>query len=141
MSMSHPLAATGDGRVPRAASSNGLTPDLADQDPSLLLIDKIQKGIDVDESQRQLHNLHYRKIVNSFRRRGCSPEDSRDLTQEVFFRVFKAIDTFRRESRFERWLFEIATNAFRNYLRGRGAEKRDAVEVSIDSSPDDDRGP
>jgi DNA-directed RNA polymerase specialized sigma24 family protein len=37
-------------------------------------------------------------VINFFRRKGCSPEDSRDLTQEVFSRVFKAIDTFRRLS-------------------------------------------
>jgi RNA polymerase sigma-70 factor (ECF subfamily) len=58
----------------------------------------------------------------------------------VFSRVFKAIDTFRRESRFERWLFEIAANAFRNYLRSRGADKRDAVELSMDV-PVDEEGP
>ena len=86
-------------------------------------------------TSRQLHDLHYRKVVNFFRhRKGCSAEDSIDLTQEVFFRVFNAIDTFLRESRFERWLFEIALNIFRNYLRSRGADKRDAVELSIDSS-------
>jgi RNA polymerase sigma-70 factor (ECF subfamily) len=140
-SMSHPLEATSDGCGHPVASSKGLTPDLADQDPSLLLIDKIQRGIDVEESHRQLFNLHYRKVVNFFCRRGCSPDDSRDLTQDVFSRVFNAIDTFRRESRFERWLFEIAINIFRNYLRRKGAEKRDAPEVSIDISLEGERGP
>jgi RNA polymerase sigma-70 factor (ECF subfamily) len=119
----------------------GVAPDLADQDPSLLLIDKIQQGIDVEESQRQLFNLHYRKVVNYFRRKGFPPEESRDLTQDVFFRVFKAIDTFRRESRFERWLFEIQTNVFRNAIRAKRAEKRDAPEVSIDSSPEGEGAP
>jgi RNA polymerase sigma-70 factor (ECF subfamily) len=116
----------------------GLTPALDNEDPSLPLIDKILAGIDVEENSRQLYNLHYRKVVNFFRRKGCSHEDSHDLTQEVFSRVFNAIDTFRRESRFERWLFEIALNAFRNYLRSKGADKRDAVELSIDVSVDDE---
>jgi RNA polymerase sigma factor (sigma-70 family) len=109
---------------------------MADQDPSLILIDKIQQGIDVEESHRQLFDLHYRKVLNYFRRKGFPPEESRDLTQDVFSRVFKAIDTFRRESRFERWLFEIQTNVFRNAIRSKRAEKRDAPEVSIDSSPE-----
>jgi RNA polymerase sigma-70 factor, ECF subfamily len=117
---------------------NGLTPALDNEDPSLPLIDKILAGIDVEENSRQLFNLHYRKVVNFFRRKGCSNEDSRDLTQDVFSRVFNAIDTFRRESRFERWLFEIALNAFRNYLRSKGADKRDAVELSIDVSVGDE---
>ncbi|HEY0556013.1 MAG TPA: RNA polymerase sigma factor [Thermoanaerobaculia bacterium] len=112
-----------------------------DQDPSLLLIGKIQKGIDVEESQRQLYNLHYRKVLNFFRHKGFPHEESRDLTQDVFSRVFKAIDTFRRDSRFERWLFEIQTNVFRNAIRGKKAEKRDAPEVSIDSSPESESAP
>ena len=139
--MSHPLEATSDGCVHSVAASKGLTPDLTDQDPSLLLIDKIQQGIDVEESHRQLFNLHYRKVVNYFRRKGFPPEESRDLTQDVFSRVFKAIDTFRRESRFERWLFEIQTNVFRNAIRAKRAEKRDAPEVSIDSPPEGDGAP
>jgi RNA polymerase sigma-70 factor (ECF subfamily) len=138
ISMSHSLYASGDGRGRPIELPDGLTPALDNQDPSIRLIDKIQAGIDVDESCRQLHDLHYRKIISFFRRKGFSLEESRDLTQEAFSRVFKAIATFRRESRFERWLFEIATNIFRNELRWKGAEKRDAVELSINISPEED---
>jgi RNA polymerase sigma-70 factor (ECF subfamily) len=102
-----------------------------DQDPSLLLVGKIQNGIDVDENSRRLVKLHEQKVLNFFRRRGFSVEESQDLTQDVFSRVFKAIATFRRDSRFERWLFEIAVNIFRNELRRKKAEKRDAPEIPI----------
>src|SRR4051794_85205 len=136
--MSHPFGASSDGLARPFASPDALTLALADQDPTLHLIEQIQAGIDVDESSRKLYDLHYRKVIGFFRRRGFSEEESRDLTQEVFSRVFNAIDTFRRESRFERWLFEIALNIYRNELRRRGAEKRDAVEVSIDDTPEGD---
>jgi RNA polymerase sigma factor (sigma-70 family) len=123
-------------------SPGGATSALTDQeDPSLRLIDKIKAGVDVEENSRKLYELHYRKVIGFFRKKGCSSEESRDLTQEVFSRVFQKIDTFRRESRFERWLFEIAANAFRNELRWKGAEKRDAVELSIDVPPDDEGAP
>ncbi len=140
ISMSQSFYASSDGRGHPIELPNGLTPALDDQDPSLRLIEQIQAGIDVEENSRQLYELHYRKIINFFRRKHCSPEESRDLTQDVFSRVFQAIATFRRESRFERWLFEIAANAFRNELRRKGAEKRDAVEVSINVSPEDGGG-
>jgi len=135
--MSHSLYASSDGRGHPIELPDGVTPALDDQDPSLRLIEQIQAGIDVDENCRRLHELHYRKVINFFRRKRFSPEESRDLTQDVFSRVFQAIATFRRESRFERWLFEIAANAFRNELRKRRAEKRDAVEVSINVSPEE----
>jgi RNA polymerase sigma-70 factor, ECF subfamily len=139
ISMSHSFYASSDGRGHPIELPNGLIPALDDQDPSLRLIEQIQAGINVEESCRKLYELHYRKIINFFRHKRFSPEESRDLTQDVFSRVFQAIATFRRESRFERWLFEIAANAFRNELRRRGAEKRDAVEVSINVSPEDER--
>jgi RNA polymerase sigma-70 factor (ECF subfamily) len=129
--MSHPFEATHAGRVPPVASSNGSAPESMEQDPSLLLIDRIQNGIDVEESSRRLVKLHEKKLISFFHRRGFSVEESRDLTQDVFSRVFKAIATFRRDSRFERWLFEIAINIFRNELRRMKAEKRDAPEIPI----------
>jgi RNA polymerase sigma-70 factor, ECF subfamily len=139
--MSHPLEASGSGCRQFVNLPDVLPPALSDQDPSLRLIELIQAGIDVEENSRKLYELHYRKIIGFFRKKGFSPEESRDLTQEVFSRVFQAIDSFRRESRFERWLFEIAANAFRNELRRRKAEKRDAVELSIDVSPEEEGVP
>ena len=138
ISMSHSLYASSNGRGHPIELPDGVTPALDDQDPSLRLIDKIQAGINVEENSRRLYELHYRKVIGFFRKKGIPPEESRDLTQEVFSRVFQAIDTFRRESRFERWLFEIAANAFRNELRRKGAEKRDAVELSIDVSHEEE---
>lgn len=139
--MSHPLGAPGGGREPSPDLYRVVIPALADQDPTPRLIENIQRGIDVEESFRKLFELHYRKVIRFFRHRGFSSEESRDLTQDVFYRVFKAIDTFRRESRFERWLFEIAVNIYRNELRRKGAEKRGAVEVSLDVSTDDQDTP
>jgi len=136
--MSHPLEAPGGGRERPCNLPAAVTSALADQDPTLCLIEKIKLGTQVDESSRKLFELHYRKIIGFFRSHGFSSEESRDLTQDVFYRVFKSIDTFRRESRFERWLFEIALNIYRNELRRKGAEKRDAVELSIDTASEDD---
>jgi RNA polymerase sigma-70 factor (ECF subfamily) len=139
--MSHPLGAPGGGRERSLDLAPAVTPALTDQDPTPRLIENLQKGIDVDESSRKLFELHYRKVIGFFRRHGFSTEDSRDLTQDVFARVFNAIDTFRRESRFERWLFEIALNVYRNKLRSLRAEKRDAPVVSIDETPEDGSNP
>jgi len=130
--MPYPLGAPGGGRERPLAPSSAVAPALTDQDPTPRLIESLQTGIDVEESSRKLIERYEKKVIGFFRRRGFSNEDSRDLTQDVFSRVFNAIDTFRRESRFERWLFEIALNVYRNKLRSLGAEKRDGVEVPID---------
>jgi RNA polymerase sigma-70 factor (ECF subfamily) len=40
-----------------------------------------------------------------------------DLTQETFLRAGKSLDTFRWEGDIGNWLYRIATNLFRDYLR------------------------
>ena len=111
-----------------------------DDDSLIGLIQQIQAGIRVEESFEKLF-YRFRPLVRSFfSRKGFSAEESRDLTQDLFFRVFKGIDTFRGESRFERWLWEIADNIYLNELRRRKAEKRHAIEQSLDAKAESDDG-
>jgi len=44
-------------------------------------------------------------------------EDSLDIVQEVFIRVFKSISTFREESRLSTWLHRITVNQCLNWKR------------------------
>jgi RNA polymerase sigma-70 factor, ECF subfamily len=101
--------------------------------PTLDLVDKIQRGIQREENSRRLFELHRPRALAYFKRKGFSPEECKDLTQDLFLRVFKAIDTFRRESSFEWWMFGIADSVYKNELRRRGAEKRDGIEHSLDA--------
>lgn len=64
-----------------------------------------------------------------------SPEESRDVAQDVFVSVFMALPRFRSESKVSTWIFKIATNHVRNrvkYLqhraRGRKQELSEVVE-------------
>ncbi len=101
-------------------------------DPVLLLVEQIQQGIRREESCRLLFDLHRPRVLSYFIRKGFSPEDVKDLTQETFLRVFNAIDSFRRESRFEWWMFEIADSVYKNELRRKKADKRDGIELPLD---------
>lgn len=105
-----------------------------------LLIEQIQAGIRRDEGFEQLFRKFRQPVHSFFLRKGFSPEDSKELTQEVFLRVFKGIDTFRRESRFERWLWEIADNIYLNELRRRKTEKRYGIEHSLDTPVEGEDG-
>jgi RNA polymerase sigma-70 factor (ECF subfamily) len=110
------------------------------EDKSRWLILQIQAGIQREESFRRLYDLHSPRVYRLFRRKGQSDEDSKDLTQEVFFRVSRGIDAFRYESRFERWLLEIARHVLSNHIRSRKTGKRDAQEYSIDAAVDVEDG-
>lgn len=111
-----------------------------DDDPSRRLVELIQAGIDAEANFERLHQLHARRIRNFFLQRGFSKEDADDLTQDVFLRVSKGIASFRLESGFKTWLFEIADHVYQNELRRRGAGKRKGWETSIETGGQDEDG-
>jgi RNA polymerase sigma-70 factor (ECF subfamily) len=58
--------------------------------------------------------------------------EAEDLTQEVFVQVFKAIASFRGESKLSTWIYRIAVNLCKNrtkYLRVRHANQQDELEA------------
>lgn len=116
-----------------------LSLDLVEEDP-IHLIERIQAGTRVEESYEKLYKKFRPGIRSLFLRKGFTSQESDDLTQDVFLRVFKGIDTFRRESRFERWLWEIAANIYFNEVRRRRTEKRDGLETSLDSGVETEEG-
>ncbi|MBI3952228.1 MAG: sigma-70 family RNA polymerase sigma factor [Acidobacteria bacterium] len=83
------------------------------------LIGQWQAGINREENFRRLFEWYYRPVYRFFEKRGFSVDESHDLTQETFIQVYKGMGTFRREARFERWLFQIAANTFQKALRYR----------------------
>ncbi len=63
----------------------------------------------VSTYQRLVYNVVIRIIPNR--------EDAEDITQEVFVKVFKSLDTFKEESEFSTWLYRIAYNTTLSELR------------------------
>ncbi len=98
-------------------------------------VERWQAGIEREASFRTLVESYYRPVRYYFAKRGFSDEDARDLTQETFFGVYRSLARFRRESRFDTWLYQIAANTCRKALRDRGTQKR-RMEVEARSMTD-----
>ena len=67
-----------------------------------------------------------------------SRAEAEDLTQEVFVQVFKAIGTFRGESKLSTWIYRIAVNLCKNrakYLRVRHTGEQDQLEDHAERMP------
>jgi RNA polymerase sigma-70 factor (ECF subfamily) len=56
-------------------------------------------------------------IYYYIRRMVLSHEDADDLTQQVFIKAWRSIDTFRGESKLSTWLYRIAHNESISFLR------------------------
>ncbi len=57
-------------------------------------------------------------------------EDANDVTQEVFVKVWRSLDSFRGDSKLYSWMYRIATNESLNFIRKQKKRKND---ISIDN--------
>ncbi len=84
---------------------------------------------------RELVLRYQGRIVNYLNRSLRDIEESRDLAQEVFVRVHRALDRFDPTYRFSTWLFRVAQNAAIDRIR-----KRRLQTVSMHRSDKDEGG-
>lgn len=64
-------------------------------------------------------------------------EDSRDVYQDVFMKVFLTIKKFRFQSKFYTWLFRIAVNTSINYRKKRTSQQKETLENYIEENKHD----
>ncbi|MEO8197368.1 MAG: sigma-70 family RNA polymerase sigma factor [Thermoanaerobaculia bacterium] len=78
---------------------------------SILSGDRDRFELLVERYQTRLVNYLYRMVRNL--------EEAHDLTQEVFIRVYQALDRYDSQYRFSTWLFRVAQNAAIDVIRKR----------------------
>ena len=64
-----------------------------------------------------IYREHGDKIMNLAYRMTGSKESARDMTQEIFIKVYENMDSFRGDSQVFTWLYRIATNHIFNFLK------------------------
>src|SRR5688572_13806344 len=86
------------------------------------IIRDLKQGRDRTENFRLLYNRYSRPIRIYFEKKGVT--ESNELKDDVFFAVYQNLEGLREENRFEAWLFKIASNRYKNWLKQRKAAKR-----------------
>ena len=59
-------------------------------------------------------------------------EDARDVTQETFLRAFRALSGFKGDAKFSSWLYRIALNLCRDWMRKERRTPLVAVPEGVD---------
>jgi len=67
-----------------------------------------------------LLGLQEGRLVAFFHRLGCDPNSIEDLVQEVMIRIYEARRRYDPARPFSPWLYGIARNVWRDYLRRQG---------------------
>lgn len=64
-----------------------------------------------------LFERYHRRIFNFLLRLTRNRDEAEDLTQNVFFRMIRYRSTFRDDSRFVPWIYQIARNVFSDHYQ------------------------
>ncbi len=70
-----------------------------------------------DGAFSELMRRHYRGVVNYIYRYTNLRENSEDLAQEVFLRIYRSRKNYRPEAKFSTWLYKIATNVSLTHVK------------------------
>jgi RNA polymerase sigma-70 factor (ECF subfamily) len=82
-----------------------------------------------EQAFNQIVENYTERIYWHVRRFVCSHEDSNDLLQDIFIKIWAALPSFRGDAQLFTWIYRIATNEVLNHLR---KEKFKAL-ISFDS--------
>ena len=103
-------------------------------------VEALRQGRDAEANFRAVFDAYHRPLQAFFARKGFSPTDALDLTQETFLGIFRGLKGLRDESRFEAWLYQVATRTYLKKVRAGSAAKRDGYEVEHDEATMSDPG-
>lgn len=84
----------------------------------------------------ELVDLYQNKIINIAYGMLSDREDALDASQEVFIKVYRSINTFNENSSLSTWIYRIAANICKDYLRKR---QRTTKTVSIHADDEDEK--
>ncbi|MCK4427954.1 MAG: sigma-70 family RNA polymerase sigma factor, partial [candidate division Zixibacteria bacterium] len=80
----------------------------------------IQKIIDRDHRAfKWLVDRYQDLVINTCYHLIGNRQDAEDVSQEVFFQVYKSAQKFRREAKLSTWLYRIAVNRSLNFVRNK----------------------
>jgi RNA polymerase sigma-70 factor (ECF subfamily) len=95
----------------------------------------IRRAVNGDEAAlRAIWAEHAPRIDTVVRRLVGDPDQAADVAQEVWIQIFRALPTWRGDSRFSTWAHRIAVNRTLNALRSMRRFTKTEVEIEEDSA-------
>ena len=100
-------------------------------DNDSVLIERVKNG---DKGAFNfLVNKYYPRVYASLFSYTKSKEDSEDLAQQTFLKVWQQIESFRGDSAFFTWIYRIAINLAKNHFVS-SASKKQKLNTSIEQA-------
>src|SRR5438034_9797283 len=76
---------------------------------------------------------HWRKVFNVAYKFVGRHDEAEDLTQDIFLKIFKSLDTFDRRANFQTWLISVSRNLCIDHYRSVRKE-RETIDREVDAN-------
>jgi RNA polymerase sigma factor (sigma-70 family) len=76
---------------------------------------------------------HWRKVFNVAYKFVGRHDEAEDLTQDIFLKIFKSLDTFDRRANFQTWLISVSRNLCIDHYRSVRKE-RETIDRHVDAN-------
>lgn len=94
----------------------------------------IQRCLDGDQRAWDAIVRHYwRKVFNVAYKFVGRHDEAEDLTQDIFLKIFRSLDTFDRRANFQTWLVSVSRNLCIDHYRSVRKE-RETIDRGVDTN-------
>src|SRR3954454_22592246 len=115
--------------VPRLHTTTRMSPDPSSPDALEALIQRCLHG---DQAAWEaIVRQHWRKVFNVAYKFVGKHDEAEDLTQDIFFKIFKSLETFDRRANFQTWLISVSRNLCIDHYRSVRKE-RETIDRDVD---------
>src|SRR5881398_3727667 len=119
-------------RAPPHRRTPAMPPD--SQSPTAIVDELIERCLRGDQQAwEQIVRLHWRKVFNVAYKFVGKHDEAEDLTQDIFLKIFKSLNTFDRRANFQTWLISISRNLCIDHYRSVRKE-RETIDRDVDSN-------
>ena len=84
-----------------------------------VLIQKLKNSRSKDNAFRELVNQSKKNLYFQIRRLLLDHEDTNDVLQNVYIKIYRSIKKFKEESKLSTWMYRIAYNESINFLKSK----------------------
>ena len=100
--------------------------------PAAAIDDLIERCLRGDQQAwEQIVRQHWRKVFNVAYKFVGKHDEAEDLTQDIFLKIFKSLDTFDRRANFQTWLISVSRNLCIDHYRSVRKE-RETIDRDVD---------
>lgn len=83
------------------------------------LVERLKNSVTKHEAFRELMSLYQERLYLHIRTLVLNHDDTDDVLQETFIKIFQNIDKFKGDSKLFSWMYRIATNQALDFLKQR----------------------